>query len=348
MVAAARLVEKAVELGYDKCGIVPLERMAGYARHLDRRMRDFPETRTRYEKFHAFAVPQKQYPWARSVVICSFWYGTYRIPENLDGRVAKYYLTDGRRNARSDGFKTCRAFAAYLQAQGLRIAFEPDFGATALRWAAQEAGIGIIRKNNFLYTERGSWQYLEAFLIDRPLEYVQSHNLRPCAAQCNLCQRSCPTRSLAAPYAMNRNTCVSDLTTWSGWDLTQEPLRDRFGDWIYGCDACQDACPHNRNAWAGTEEFPGLEALSQRLSLLQIVEAAYSDLEQAVQPALWYIPAAKSWRYKTNALNAMLNRYRPEYLPAIQKACCDEKEPVRKMAGWVLTQLEEAVGARTY
>lgn len=47
------------------------------------------------------------------------------------------------------------------------------------------------------------------------------------------------------------------------------------------------------------------------------------------------------WRYKTNALNVMLNDYSPEYLPAIKKACSDEAEPVRKMAAWVLTELKK-------
>lgn len=52
--------------------------------------------------------------------------------------------------------------------------------------------------------------------------------------------KACPTGSLEMPYMMCRNTCVSCLTTWDGWDLRKEPLRDKFGKWIYGCDACQD------------------------------------------------------------------------------------------------------------
>ena len=52
------------------------------------------------------------------------------------------------------------------------MATDRDFGITALRWAGMKAGIGIIRKNNFFYTEKGSYQYLEAFLIDEPLQYI--------------------------------------------------------------------------------------------------------------------------------------------------------------------------------
>jgi len=88
----------------------------------------------------------------------------------------------------------------------------------------------------FFYTERGSYQYLEAFLINKSLEYIAETNIRPCAEKCNLCREACPTESLEAPYMMCRNTCVSCLTTWDGWDLRKEPLQDKFGGWIYGCD----------------------------------------------------------------------------------------------------------------
>ena len=214
-------------------------------------------------------------------------------------------------------------------------------GRCSLRWAAMKAGIGIIRKNNFFYTERGSWNHLEAFLIGEPLEYIETCAVRPCPDGCSLCVKACPTGALCAPYTMNPAACVSALTTWSGWDLTTEPLRAKMGRWAYGCDVCQDVCPFNRGAWSGGKEFPGLPELAKHLPLTEIVEADYDTLKNIVQPAFWYIPADKVWRYKTNALNVMLNDYSPEYLPAIKKACSDEAEQVRKMAAWVLTELKK-------
>ena len=63
----------------------------------------------------------------------------------------------------------------------------------------------------------------------------------------------------------------------------------------------------------------------------QIVESDYELLKNVVQPKLWYILQEKVWCYKTNALNAMLNAYKHEYLPFIQEACDDKNENVRKM-----------------
>lgn len=339
-ITAFDIVEKAIKLGFDKCGIIPVEMMRGYELRLEERMDRFPQTRNKYAPFRSFAHVQNDYPWAKAIIIASFWYGKYRIPDGVRDRVAKYYLTDGRKNTNSQGYKASAAFEKYLADCGFQVATERDFGITALRWAGMQAGIGIIRKNNFFYTEKGSYQYLEAFLIDRPLRYIVENQIRPCSEKCNLCMRACPTGSLEAPYAMCRNTCVSCLTTWDGWDLRVEPLRGKFGRWIYGCDACQDACPYNKNAWKDSEEFPELKAWSRHFTDAEIVLADYGWLKSVIQPKLWYIPKGKEWRYKTNALNAMLNNYRPEYLPVIQKACSDESVEVRDMAKWALAEIE--------
>lgn len=144
---ALDIVNKAIELGYDKCGIIPVEMMYGYEEKLEERIEHFPQTKEKYEAFKSFAHLKDSYHWAESVVICSFWYGKYCIPNELQGRIAKYYLTDGRRNTKSQGYKTSVAFEKYLKDCGFQLATDRDFGITALRWAAMQAGIGIIRKN---------------------------------------------------------------------------------------------------------------------------------------------------------------------------------------------------------
>ena len=339
MATALEIINKAKEFGFDKCAIVPLSSLGGYEAKLEERMNKFPEVRSRMAWLADLANPQIKYPWAKAIVVCVFYYGQYAIPDNLQGRVAKSYLTDGRCNPASKCHQASIELEHYLLQQNLQVAIERHFSLVPLRWVAQKAGLGIIRKNNFFYTEKGSWQHLEAFLIDADLEYIDTHNLKSCSDKCNICITACPTKSLCEPYAMNRNTCVSDLTTWSGWDLRDEPLAVQLGDWYYGCDACQDACPHNKNTWNGEQTFPDLAELSKHIDLVQIVQESYEYINQVVQPMLWYIPPDKTWRYKTNALNAMLNNYRTEYFPVIERACHDEYEQVRDMAHWVLNQL---------
>lgn len=340
-VTALDIVDQATKLGFDQCGVIPVEMMRSYEDRLEERMDHFPQARKSYEGFRRFSHLQELYPWAKSIVVVSFWYGKYRIPEETRGRIAKYYLTDARRNTNSEGYKISIAFEKYLADCGFQVATNRDFGITALRWAGIQAGIGIVRKNNFFYTEKGSYQYLEAFLIDGALQHIAENHIKACPEKCNLCIKACPTGSLDAPYEMCGDTCVSSLTTWGGWDLTTEPLRDKFGKWMYGCEACQDVCPYNKHAWKDEEEFPELEEFSRHLTYTEIVLADYEWLKSVMQPKLWYIAKGKEWRYKTNALNAMLNNYDSKYLPVIQKACHDEYAEVRNMAKWVLEEIQK-------
>ena len=224
-VTALDIVNKAIELGFDKCGIIPVGIMYGNENRLEKRMAYFPQTKDNYESFRSFAHLQKSYSWAKAIVILSFWYEKYHIPNVVRDCVAKYYLTDGRKNTDLQGYKISVAFEEDLGDFGFQVAADRDFGITALRWA----GIGIIRKNNFFYVEKGSYQHLETFLIDEPLQYVMESHIRPCSEKCNLCMKVCPTGSLEAPYMMCRNICVSCLTTWDGWDLRNEPFQNKFG-----------------------------------------------------------------------------------------------------------------------
>ena len=70
-----------------------------------------------------------------------------RWGQRMKGRVAKYYLTDGRRHTDSEGYKTSVAFEKYLADCGLQVATDRDFGITALRWAEIKAGKETVRTN---------------------------------------------------------------------------------------------------------------------------------------------------------------------------------------------------------
>jgi epoxyqueuosine reductase len=249
---------------------------------------------------------------------------------------------DSRRDANSQEFKDSVAFDGYLKERGLKTATYRDFGITALRWAAMKAGIGVVRKNNFFYTEKGSWVFLEAWLVDEELEHISQSTAKACPTSCSLCIKNCPTGSLSAPYTMNHLSCVSCLTTFQGWDWTTDKYQPQTSDWIFGCENCQDACPFNHMAWVEEEAFPGLDDLGERISLEKLVEMDYDFLRDTIQPKFWYIPKDKVWKWKTNALNAMLNNYLPRYYPFIEEACNDQDEHVRRMAQWVISRLNSS------
>ena len=67
---------------------------------------------------------------------------------------------------------------------GVKTATNRKFGVVGLRWAAMQAGLGLVRRNNFFYTESGSYVNIEAFLTDRDMELIDTTELPPCPQNC--------------------------------------------------------------------------------------------------------------------------------------------------------------------
>lgn len=338
---AQSIRDKALSLGYIHCGMIPLGDLAGFDDKLAERLARFPESAPSFANYkRSLANIRTAHPWAKAVVVCVRRYGKYRIPPHLRGLIGVFYLTDSRRDARSAGHKSSTSFERHLAALGLRAAADRSYGLVPYRWAAAKAGLGIIRKNNFLYTEHGSWVDVEAWLTDAELELRETCALPACPENCRRCVESCPTRSLAEPYMTNRENCVSALTTWKGGDMT-EPQRDETGRWLYGCDACQDACPFNRDKWTEDEEFPGLAELAESVSLEKIAALDYDRLRAVVAEKFWYIGENDGWKWKVDAINAMLISRDPRYLAAIQAARNDLEPRVRNAAEFALRRFGE-------
>jgi epoxyqueuosine reductase len=134
-------------------------------------------------------------------------------------------------------------------------------------------------------------------------------------------------------------TCVSFLTTLGGRDLPNEPLSKKFGQCIYGCDACQDVCPMNKGKWQEAEEFPGLAELSDALTPEKILDMEESFYREKVQPKFFYLSPDELWKWKADVLCFMRNNYKDSYKPYIMKACQNENEKVREMAYSICSEL---------
>jgi epoxyqueuosine reductase len=298
----------ALKYGYDNCGIIPIKDMLGYADRLNERIEKVPQSKDFYSRYYDFANLTEKYPWARAIVVCSFWHGKYSIPESLKGLYGKHYLTDGRQDENSDEYHARLNFGEELTALGIKHYCEPKFGVTGLRYAALMAGIGIVRKNNFFYTSKGSHSSIEAWLIDKNYTLKQACKIKACPDKCNLCQKACKTCSLNAPYTMNPFLCTSFITTFGHGILPKGIEKEQLGNWIYGCDDCQDVCPFNRNAWTNEHDFQGLDKIEEVLQPENLAAADDMTLTEIVQPKLWYIPKEEVFLYRENAKRALINR----------------------------------------
>lgn len=342
---ALRIKEKAISLGYTNCGIIRVAAVAGYADRLAERMSRVRWGWLQFWPFKKLAYPQKRYGWAKSIIVVLNDNTVYNIPEALNGVIAKDYLLDGRMDARSDAWNRRVSFEKFLGELSIRSEADLKYGITALRFAAQQAGLGINRKNNFFYTENGSSVSIGAWLIDHELELIGTIALEECSEHCGKCLDACPTKALSAPFTTSLFNCVSFLTSLSAeipmgiMGIPSAKLRDQFGGRVYGCDTCQDVCPFNQGKWKGGQDFPGLDELVDKLLPEKIMEMDYTEINRVLGPKFWYVSPRNAWKWKINALTAMKNQYSDNYRKSILLGLRDENRRVRKFTKSICKEL---------
>jgi epoxyqueuosine reductase len=128
---------------------------------------------------------------------------------------------------------------------------------------------------------------------------------------------------------MKMSSCVSYLTTFGAGNSANNANTDK---WVFGCDACQDVCPFNHNKWKNEEHFPGLNELSENITLEKIIDMDYDFLQNVMAKKFWYINKDEVHKWKINALHAMSHNYHERYFPYIDKACNDRNDSVQMAA----------------
>lgn len=110
-------------------------------------------------------------------------------------------------------------------------------------WAAR-SGLGWIGKNTNLLTKQvGSFYFIAELIVDLELEYdtpVTDH-----CGSCTACIDACPTQAIVEPYKVDGSKCISYFTIELKEELPAH-VSDKFNDWMFGCDICQDVCPWNK------------------------------------------------------------------------------------------------------
>ena len=202
---------------------------------------------------------------------------------------------------------------------------------------ARLAGLGWFGKNTMLIDrDQGSWFFLAALLIDRPLEPDPPHGTDHCGT-CTACLDACPTDAFPEPYVLDARRCISYLTI----ELRNEPipgeLREGLGDWVFGCDICQEVCPWNRESPTTTE--PAFEPIAglanpDLVSLLQLDEADF-------QQQLGATPLERPGRtgLVRNAAIVAGNSQRHETIEPLECLLDDADPVVRSSAAWALGQI---------
>lgn len=190
------------------------------------------------------------------------------------GRVARYARGDDYHVVmRKRLAKLCKELAADHSGETFRACV--DTAPVLEREIAQRAGIGAVGKNT-LIIERGVGSYLLLGEIITTLQLVASRPSEPdpCGA-CTRCIDACPTQAIAMRgWSVDATRCISYLTI-EHRGLIELRMHEAMGDWIFGCDICQQVCPHNqpteRSVPRMEQIHPGYQPRREGFDLLEIL-----------------------------------------------------------------------------
>ncbi len=249
-------------------------------------------------------------------------------PAEPAGRIARYALGTDYHVALRDRLD---ALAADLRAEGLpagEVAYVDD-RPLAERGLAARAGVGWIGKNTNLLTHHraGSWVFLGALLTSA--EMPVDEPLRTTCGTCTRCLSGCPTGALIGPQTIDARRCISYLTiehpgVLEGWEA------EAIGDWIFGCDICQEVCPVNADADDGGP---------LRVPLLPLIAWLLPMGGRAFGRAVGESALRRAGRHRLlrNAIVALGNAgLAGEARPLLERALLDSRPEVREHARLVL------------
>ncbi len=339
---------RALALGFARVGIARAEALEPEGEQLRRYVAEgrhgsmawLAETaEVRADPSHARMVPG-----ARSVVVVALPYARPEAPAGPDpARIARYAQGRDYHNVVR---RRLRKLEKWLRGLGYDSRWSVDARPVLERAWAARAGIGFIGKNCCLIVPGlGSHVFLGTVVTEA--ELVPDEPMEPRCGRCTLCLDACPTRAFLGPNELDARRCISYLTIEHEGSIAPA-LREGVGEWLFGCDVCQDVCPFNGALAAGraprgidlaqTEPFtPDPRHRREASELLALDDAGFEAWSAGT-------PLVRSGRARIarNAALVLGNCGGKRHLPVLQAAAEKHDDgTVREAAAWATARITE-------
>src|SRR5207249_5294425 len=131
--------------------------------------------------------------------------------------------------------------------------------------------ITISQRSLLIYYYLHHFTLLFFFLMIRP---PPRSPLFPYTTLFRSCLDACPTEAFVGPFTLDARRCISYLTIEHRGSIAAE-LRPGIGDWLFGCDVCQEVCPWNRKAPSAREPALSPDEPLAAATLLGLDEDAF-------------------------------------------------------------------------
>ena len=324
---------RALALGFDRVAIGPAdppEHAEEFRRWLEAGHHATMDylSRTRDDRLD----PQRLLPGCRSVVAVALAYASDGDDGDWAG-VARYARgRDYHDVMRPRLAALCRVIEEATGGEA-RTRAAVDTSAVLERDLAAQAGLGWIGKNtNLLAPGLGSGFFIGIVLTTAVMsadERVDDH-----CGTCRACLDACPTDAFVSPYVLDSRRCISYLTIEHRGDV-EESLRPFLGDWVFGCDVCQDVCPWTRKARVARDPaFAPAEPLGPVEKILGLDDMEFRRRFRST--AIWRTRRAGLLRNVALTLGARADATAEG---ALRRALSDPTEQVRNAAAWALSRL---------
>ncbi len=246
--SSALIKEHAALLGFDACGIASATATVDPGNRYEQWIQRNCHADMRWLATTADVRRdiRNKMPSARSVVVVARNYYSER-PETpaAHGRISRYTWGRDYHRVLDKPLKRLGAFIRNLR-PAVKTYFSIDTGPVLERAWAARAGIGWIGKNGMVVNPgMGSWFFLA--VIATNLELTHDTPLANRCGTCRKCIDACPTGAIVEPAIVDARRCIAYHTVENRGEIPVE-LHPLFGDWMFGCDVCQEACPWNRFA----------------------------------------------------------------------------------------------------
>lgn len=339
------LKAEARRLGFDQVGVAPAVAPPGYSHYLNWLEAGHAAGMTYlHARSEARSHPDRVLEGVRSVVMASFVYGTKDVPAPLGPTQAKVARYARGADYHELLWRRLEALLAWLKREspGTSGRAVADTAPLLERDFARLAGLGWVGKNTMLIDRRlGSYTLLGALLVDAELQPDEPHTTSHCGT-CTRCLDACPTDAFAGPYQLDSRRCLSYWTIEHRGHIGEE-FAGKLGDWVFGCDVCQEVCPWNRKAPPGREP-----ELSPRVEwtdpdVLDWLVRDPASLTAALKGTA--LSRAKRAGLLRNAALILGTRRVEEAVPALKRCLSDTDPVVREAAEWALRRIGTADAA---
>ncbi len=240
--------QQALTLGWDDVGVtspeIPEEDIASYQEWIEKGY----HCQLSYMENELRLNPQRLLPGAKSAILFVTNYKQPKLPFHSDGRglIASYARKrDYHHVHRSRIKRFIRWLEERTEQKEIALGFS-DSKPILEKALFVKAGLGWFGKNTLLiHRQFGTFILLSGILTTLSFNLPKPISTRtPRCGVCTKCLDACPTRALISPYKLDASRCLAYHLIES-----KEPLPTAIAQanpgYAFGCDICQDVCPHN-------------------------------------------------------------------------------------------------------